>query len=65
MKLVFEDTGKATGERCINCKQEITGNVFQAMTQVGTPFDAKPLENFILCEMCKDYFLGTEKGAKP
>jgi len=65
LKLVFEDAGKATGERCINCKQEITGNIFQAMYQSGSPFNVTPIEKFIVCEPCKEYLLGTKKGAKP
>ena len=65
LKFVFEDAGKATGEICVNCKQEITGNIFQAMMQVGSPFNAKPIEKFIVCEPCKEYLLDTKKGAKP
>ena len=64
LKLVFEDTGKIGGI-CVNCKQEITGNVFQAMNQVGSPFNATPIDNFIVCEECRDHFLDTKKGAKP
>ena len=65
MKFVFEDAGKATGEICVNCKQEITGNVFQAMYQSGSPFNVTPLKKFIVCEECKWFFEDTKKGAKP